>query len=137
MRLKIDNFAKIKHADIAIDGITVLAGENNTGKSTIGKVLYSSFNSLYDIDLKIEKRRYENIYNVCSRCVRNTVMHGAGSSWADSSSPRAFSEKITRDLVKVLTELKNNLINESMYRNILLQIFSKYNKTFPNHRTIG
>ena len=127
MRLKIDNFAKIKHADIAIDGITVLAGENNTGKSTIGKVLYSSFNSLYDIDLKIEKRRYENIYNVCSRCVRNTVMHGAGSSWADSSSPRAFSEKITRDLVKVLTELKNNMINESMYINILLQIFSKYN----------
>ena len=49
MRLKIDNFAKVKHADIVIDGITVIAGENNTGKSTVGKVLYSTFNSLYQI----------------------------------------------------------------------------------------
>ena len=57
MKLIIDNFAKIKHADIMIDGITVIAGENNSAKSTIGKVLYSSFNSLYDIEGKIEKRR--------------------------------------------------------------------------------
>ncbi len=30
MKLCIDNFAKISHADIAIDGITVIAGENHT-----------------------------------------------------------------------------------------------------------
>lgn len=35
MKLNIKNFAKIKEADIVIDGITVIAGENNTGKSTI------------------------------------------------------------------------------------------------------
>lgn len=46
-------FAKIKHADIIIDDITVIAGENNTGKSTVGKVLFSLFNSLQDIDNKI------------------------------------------------------------------------------------
>lgn len=40
MRLQIENFAKIAKADINIDGITVIAGENNTGKSTIGKALY-------------------------------------------------------------------------------------------------
>lgn len=53
MRLNIKNFAKIKDADIIIDGITVIAGENNTGKSTVGKVLFSLFNSLQDIDNKI------------------------------------------------------------------------------------
>lgn len=51
MRIKIDNFAKIKHADILIDGITVITGENNTGKSTVGKVLYSTFNSLWKVSL--------------------------------------------------------------------------------------
>ena len=40
MKLSINNFAKIKQADIIIDGITVIAGENNTGKSTVGKVLF-------------------------------------------------------------------------------------------------
>ena len=53
MKLNIKNFAKIKEADIVIDGITVIAGENNTGKSTIGKILFSLFNSLSDIDEKI------------------------------------------------------------------------------------
>lgn len=41
MKLNISNFAKIDNADIIIDGITVIAGENNTGKSTIGKILFS------------------------------------------------------------------------------------------------
>lgn len=49
MRLEVTNFAKIKNADIKINGITVIAGENNTGKSTIGKLLYAIFNSMYDI----------------------------------------------------------------------------------------
>ena len=33
MKLHVENFAKIKEADIEINGITVIAGENNTGKS--------------------------------------------------------------------------------------------------------
>ena len=36
MRLHIENIAKFEMADIDIDGITVIAGSNNTGKSTIG-----------------------------------------------------------------------------------------------------
>ena len=46
MRLQIENFAKIAKADINIDGITVIAGENNTGKSTIGKA-YIVFSILF------------------------------------------------------------------------------------------
>ena len=43
MKLHIENFAKIGTADIRLDGLTVIAGQNNTGKSTLGKVLYSFF----------------------------------------------------------------------------------------------
>ena len=41
MRLKFNNIGIIKEADILIDGLTVLAGQNDTGKSTVGKLLYS------------------------------------------------------------------------------------------------
>lgn len=61
MELKVHNFAKIKEANIKLDGITVIAGENNTGKSTIGKILFSMFNSLKDIDGRIETLREEQI----------------------------------------------------------------------------
>ena len=57
MKLSVNDFAKIKKADITIDGITVIAGDNNTGKSTIGKIIFSIFNSLSDIEDKILKKR--------------------------------------------------------------------------------
>ncbi|MDE6925744.1 MAG: hypothetical protein K2O97_09360 [Acetatifactor sp.] len=45
MKLHIENISKIGMADIDIDGITVIAGSNNTGKSTVGKVLFALMNS--------------------------------------------------------------------------------------------
>lgn len=50
MKLQIENILKIDRAEIDIDGITVIAGSNNTGKSTVGKVLFALMNSFYKID---------------------------------------------------------------------------------------
>lgn len=41
MRLKLQNILRIGNADIEIGGLTVLTGENDSGKSTIGKMLFS------------------------------------------------------------------------------------------------
>ena len=40
MQLRLENIGMIKEADVAIDGLTVIAGENDTGKSTVGKSLF-------------------------------------------------------------------------------------------------
>lgn len=40
MRLKIDHVGKIEHGDFEFRGMTVIAGNNNTGKSTVGKTLF-------------------------------------------------------------------------------------------------
>jgi predicted ATPase len=40
MRLQLNNIGLIKEADVIIDGLSVIAGENDTGKSTAGKALY-------------------------------------------------------------------------------------------------
>ena len=41
MRLYLKNIGMIKEADVKLDGLTVIAGENDTGKSTIGKSLFA------------------------------------------------------------------------------------------------
>lgn len=41
MKLKIKNINRISEAEIEQDGLTVIAGVNSTGKSTVGKVLFS------------------------------------------------------------------------------------------------
>lgn len=61
MELSIKNIGKIANADIKLNGITVVAGENNTGKSTIGKVLYSYFSSCYNLDSQILKTKISGL----------------------------------------------------------------------------
>ncbi len=41
MKLNIENFGKIKNANIEWNGLTVIAGRNDTGKSTVGKLFYA------------------------------------------------------------------------------------------------
>lgn len=51
MTLKIENFGLVKNTGeegIKIDGITVITGDNDTGKSTVGKVLFSLFHCFYN-----------------------------------------------------------------------------------------
>lgn len=57
MRFILDNIGKITHADVKLDGITVICGENNTGKSTVGKALFGYFTSMCDWESKIRRER--------------------------------------------------------------------------------
>lgn len=41
MKISIENIGKIKSTSILLDGFTVIAGENDSGKSTVGKIVYS------------------------------------------------------------------------------------------------
>ena len=64
MKLSINNIGKLKNAKVEIKGITVIAGENDTGKSTVGKILFSVFNSFYKLDekiIKLKKNNYKNL----------------------------------------------------------------------------
>lgn len=67
MNLRIRNFAKVKNADIILDGITVIAGKNNTGKSTVGKVLDSMYNSTNNLDTKMKRARKLRLRNILSQ----------------------------------------------------------------------
>ncbi len=61
MKLHIENFAKIPRADIVLDGLTVIAGDNNTGKSTVGKILYALFRGQSNIDRRVRNERLKTI----------------------------------------------------------------------------
>ena len=41
MELFLDNVGIIKKSNIKLDGLTVITGKNNAGKTTVGKVVYS------------------------------------------------------------------------------------------------
>lgn len=69
MRLILENINKIKEADIELNGLTVIAGVNDSGKSTVGRVLFSItkalINGLNNNDegkMKNVKERLSSLY---------------------------------------------------------------------------
>ncbi len=61
MYLELENICGFQSAKVQIDGITVIAGNNNTGKSTIGKSLLLMFNSLHNLEEKVDA---DKIYGI-------------------------------------------------------------------------
>ena len=70
MKLIIKNIGKLKNAEVEITGITVITGENNTGKSTVGKVLWSVFNGFYKIDEKIYNEKVSELRKIVDKLMK-------------------------------------------------------------------
>lgn len=73
MKYRVQNVGKIENADISIDGITVLTGPNDTGKSTIGKILYTVFSSMYHSDSQVQRAKRSSIRRNVSEFVRESM----------------------------------------------------------------
>lgn len=58
---KLSNYHAIENAEITLDGITVLAGENGSGKSTISRWLYYLIRGTNEYDIFVEKEALSEI----------------------------------------------------------------------------
>ena len=108
MQLKISNVAKIKEAVINIDGITVIAGENNTGKSTIGKLLFAIFNSMNNMSGKIEQEKRNEIYQILNLLIQNYIMQKGITQTESRSRNMYISKKLTEKLTDKIMEILQN-----------------------------
>lgn len=73
MKLSIRNVGKLKKADVEINGITVITGENDTGKSTVGKVLWGVFNGFYEIDEKVYNEKVSELEKIIDEIIKENV----------------------------------------------------------------
>lgn len=78
IRIKTENFRAISNADLIIDGITVVAGENSSGKSTLSKIIYffyktaSNYNSLVSKELKFKLKDIERFFEIILSDIHST-----------------------------------------------------------------
>ena len=76
MKLIVKNLNVIKSGVIELNGITVLAGKNGTGKSTIGKSLYCLGRAFYHADEKVHDEIERQLFMI----FRNSAAHVIGKS---------------------------------------------------------
>ena len=112
MIFKIKNFGKIAEANIKLDGITVICGDNDTGKSTVGKALFSFFYSLYDLNNRIYNYKISQIRNYLFSYAFSLTKHSGYSFRSfDNFEEFVFKENVTID------ELKDYIDNHIIFAN--------------------
>ena len=67
MELQLKNIGMIKEANVKIDGLTVIAGENDTGKSTVGKLLFSLIKASNRYKEDLEESKEDKIFSLIEK----------------------------------------------------------------------
>jgi len=67
MELQLKNIGMIKEANVKLDGLTVIAGENNTGKSTVGKLLFSIIKASSRYKEDLEESKDDKIFSLIEK----------------------------------------------------------------------
>jgi len=131
MKLKLQNILKIESADIELGGLTVLTGENDSGKSTIGKVLFSilkAVNNVRQIDriktVSLIRKELVSIKRIFHGNEHVALMlddiQGMSVSLADKSLPFETFETELRNEAIVKEDLSARMA--AMLRNSLARI---------------
>lgn len=64
MQIKLENIGIVKNSSIELNGLTVITGKNNSGKSTVGKTLYALLDAVSNISEKYEIDRYNYMVKI-------------------------------------------------------------------------
>ena len=105
MKLTINNIGKLKNAEVVIDGITVITGENDTGKSTVGKVLWSVFNGFYEIDEKVYNEKVSELEKIIDEIIKENVYKNLSTDY--NSFFEIFNSTREKIAIEFLKKNKN------------------------------
>ena len=95
MQISLRNVNKIKEGIINLDGLTVIAGVNDSGKSTVGKMLFSLVKAIYNAKHYDENRRTRDLSQQVSALYRMSNMAGLNiTALSLPDHPRDFAQML-------------------------------------------
>jgi len=136
MELQLKNVGMIKEANVKIDGLTVIAGENDTGKSTVGKLLFSLIKASSRYKEDLEENKEEKIFSLIEKIyfkLRREIDFSAKFPLRELFYPPNFKREIDIlgiDAIGKRLEAIESIDNEKKYLTIkddlerLLKIYS-------------
>lgn len=132
MELTLKNIGKIHDSTVEINGITVIAGQNNTGKSTVGRALFAMFNGFFNLSQKIADERIESIANIFAMVTKipffakNNALINQIKEKFNSHKDDFLNSDITsqrHEVVEILETIDENLTySEEELDNIIYEI---------------
>ncbi len=132
MKLDLKNIGIIHKASIEINGITIIAGENNTGKSTVGHSLFTIFNAFSNIEKQNQKEKYQIIEVKIQNFLINLIYKVKNINISEDS------KHITEKILQKSKCLQNKDIDEIRYniKNIFIDYFQNTALTIDEFNSI-
>jgi len=126
----------IENADVKFDGLTVIAGENDTGKSTVGKLVFAVIKAIsrYEQDLEVGKeqntiRAIESLYRELRRSVGNfeEIKH--------DFLPNSLAKELKPFLVRQSPLDKSEVIKRALTRAFASEFHLEFTPQNTNRKT--
>lgn len=95
MKIILNNIARVQHAEVEIEGISVISGYNGTGKSTVCKALYATSQAFGRLNKSVLQSRENSI--------KNSIDEWESKSRADSMP---FWEECSDNFFNQLEQMK-------------------------------
>lgn len=121
MQIKLRNIGIIRESAIALDGLTVITGKNNSGKTTVGKTLYALLEATSNLSRKaqIDRNSYisKQLYTVKELLLQGVHIRSIAEPESSLSDYPALSAILFRSIVeegpgKGLEDLAHELYGE-------------------------
>lgn len=94
MKLTVENVARVERAEIELNGVTVIAGYNSTGKSTISKSLYAMTDAFSEMDGKVAEERARSVAASLKKLLFSPGELLSWSAWNEESAVRAIRRAV-------------------------------------------
>lgn len=136
MKLNIQNIGNIRNTEITINGITLLAGVNGAGKSTVSKSLFSMFNSFYDFGSSIKKDKLNTITRITSNYL-NRIESNYLATATQTTRRNTLTEFETRK--KIISEMEtkyDSIESEEDIQTIINSVVSEFTDTGLDQNSI-
>lgn len=122
--IEISNVAKIEKANIDLAGVTVIAGFNGTGKSTIAKSVFGALNSKKDISQKIYMDQSREIEKLLDDWVESDDV-----TWEDPENYYNASVEISELIVDYYYENKREKVEDIEWDiSLIIETYCKENE---------
>lgn len=114
MKISLENVAIVKKAEIEMNGITVAAGLNGTGKTTVGKAIYATINAYKSLPRRIIESKRRSIWQALILALRNNSQ--LAEEWSFFDVAQEFMSNLTDDmLLKWKKDSGGELLRKDIY----------------------
>ena len=130
MRLTIKNIGVIKEADIELSGLTVIAGENDSGKSTVGKLMFSITKAIGKYKDELEESKESDIEKAVERIyfsIRGILFEDSAHEYEQSQKlfyPPYFIDEVNNNEVEAIKSRIEYLKEKNIYNDKIEELFT-------------